>query len=142
MLQYGTVAAVWCIVMQCESVLQCASVYCSVLQGVAAVFCNALTPSFTRRGCRTVGAIKASDSSVCCGLMQCVAVFGISVLQYADLRFDAELVDYKGLQFKKCVAECCSVLQCVAVCCSVLQCVAVCCSVMHCVAAVCCSVLQ
>ena len=73
--------------------------------------------------------------------MQCVAMFGSSVLQYADLRFDAERVDYKGLQFKKCVAECCRVLQSVAVCCSVLQCVAMCCSVLQCDAVCCSSVL-
>jgi len=73
--------------------------------------------------------------SVCCGVLQCVAVCCShmhtpvtciqSVLQCAAV----------------CCSECCSMLQCVAVCCSVLQYVAVCCSMLQHVA-VCCHVLQ
>jgi len=58
--------------------------------------------------------------SVCCSVLQCVAV-RCSALQ--------------------CVAMCCSVLRCVAVCCSLLKSVAVCCSLLQSVA-VCCSLLQ
>jgi len=58
--------------------------------------------------------------TVCCSVLQCVAVCG-SVMQ--------------------CFTVCCNVLQSVAVCGSVLQCVTVCCSVLQRVA-VCCSLLQ
>jgi len=83
MVQLLQCGAVWCIVLQCESVLQCASVYCSVLQDVAAVCCSALTPSFTRRGCRTRSASNKGlrfqrvlwFNAVCCSVwQQCVAV--------------------------------------------------------------------
>jgi len=103
-------------------------VRCSVLQCVA-VCCSAFYASAwihqIRIQCWPIeGYIMTGPRhvSVCCSVLQCVAVC-CSVLQ--------------------CGAVCCSVLQCVAVCCSVavLQCVAVCCSVLQCVA-VCCSVLQ
>ena len=73
------------------------------------------------------------DSSVCCSVLQWVAV-GCSGLQWVA-------VCCIVLQCVQCVAVCCSLLQPVAVCCSGLRCVEVGCSVLKCVA-VCCSVLQ
>jgi len=101
--------------------------------------------------------------SVCCSVLQCVAVRGsllqcvavrCSVMQgvlvcsiprkQRDCPFAREFV-LQGVAVRCSVVQCsavwCSVLQCVAVCCSVLQCVAVCCSVLQCVA-VCSSTLH
>jgi len=80
------------------SVLQCVTVSCSVLSYVA-VCCSALQCVLQH-----VAVCCSVCGTVCCSVLQCVAVY-CSVLQ--------------------CTAVCCSVLQCVAVCCSMLQCVAV-----------------
>ena len=68
--------------MSCSE-LQCVAVCCSALQFVVAVALSA--------------AVKEKGTSVCCSVLQCVAV-RCSALQ--------------------CVALCCSVLQYLAVCCS------------------------
>ena len=65
-------------------------------------------------------------SSVCCSVLQCVAVCywrHLRQLPRAGINLELEAL-------RQCVDVRCSVLQCVAVCCSVLQCVAVCCSVL------------
>ena len=86
--------------------------------------------------------------AVCCGVLQCVAVWHRTHNKRAGILCVCLCV-------LQCVAVCCCVLQCVAVCCSVLQCdkgptakerayyvyVSACYSVLQCVA-VCCSVLQ
>jgi len=54
--------------------------------------------------------------TVCCSVLQCVAVC-------------CSVLHCEAKHYTQCVVVCCSVLQCVAMCCSVLQCVAVCCSV-------------
>jgi len=79
--------------------------------------------------------------TVCCNMLQCVAV-RCSVLQcVAVCRRVSTTVTWRFHVVQcvaVCVAVCCSVsqcaLQCVAVCRSVSQCVAVCCSVLQCVA--------
>ena len=78
--------------------------------------------------------------TVCCSLLQTVAVCGIWFVcdMYAP---KTEGSFPKRSLTVACIAVCCSVLQHVAVCCSVLQCVAVWRSVVQCVAA-CYSVLQ
>jgi len=69
-------------------VLQCVLQYVVWCRGAASKLATTLT-------------VYSINDTVCCSVLQCVAVC-CSVLQ--------------------CVAVCCSVLQCVAVCCSVLQC--------------------
>ena len=110
--------------------------------------------------------VAACCSAVCCGVLQCVAVF-CRVLQRVSvcfsvcvLHFDMCSVLRRGPNFGISAFLCCSVLQCVALCCSALQekknlrcvaswpkflarcasqvqCVAVCGSILPCVA-VCC----
>ena len=88
---------------------------------------------------------RAVADSVCCSVLQCVAVC-CSVLQVCCkcvavccrvLQMFCQCVAERSINVRwpilQCDAVCCSVL-CVAVCCSVLQCVAVCCSVLQCVA--------
>jgi len=99
-------------------VSQCVVVCCSMLQSVA-VRCR-VSQCVAKSISRVVFTRAATDTGMCCSVLQCAAVC-YSVLQ--------------------CVAVCCSVLQCVAVRCSVMQCIAVCCNAMQCVAMRC-SALQ
>jgi len=101
--------------------------------------------------------------SVCCSVLQCVAVCFRVLQRGGNLKFVLicnELLHEGSIrpchtppritQLERLrVAVCCSAFQCVAVCCSVMQCVAVClqcfavcCSVFATCVAVCCSVLQ
>ena len=92
----------------------------------------------------SVSHIVTTHCSVCCSVLQCVAVY-CSVLQYATVCCSVLQCVVACCSVLQCVLRCvavrCSVLQCVAECCSVLQCDAVCSSVLQCVA-VCCSVLH
>jgi len=159
-------AAVFCSVWQCfaernaylstisasqrtyQSVLQCVTVCCSVLQYVAAHWtedlpkCIALCCSVSQ--CVAVHrivlqrvAVCRSAFALCCSVLQCFAVC-CNVLQ-CDAYLSAR--SSSAGDCSHCIAVCCSVLQCVAVCCSVLQYVALCESVSQCVA-VCRSVSQ
>jgi len=69
------------------------------------------------------------DSSVCCSVLQYVAVCGIvtqCVAVWESCHSREWVMAHKSMRSYgttfQCVAVCCSVLQCVAVCCSVLQC--------------------
>ena len=91
------------------------------------------------------GRVGQPLDSMCCSLLQCVAVC-CSVLQCVAVCCSGQPLDSKKLYVLKeritlvirslpipCVAVCCSVLQFVAACCSLLQRVAVCCSVLQCI---------
>ena len=135
------------------------SLRCSVLRYVAVCHLSA----FSRRTLPFASITWIICCSVCCSVLQCVAVRSRVLLKSAFPRRTL-LSLLPTWRSAVCVAVCCSVLQCVAVCyssafsrralscfspdqcvsvcaaacCSVLQCVAVCCSVLLCVA-VCCS---
>jgi len=68
-----------------------------------------------------------SLDTVCCSVLQCVAVCCSVRLESLVSASDA-LVSTSEAEMMRYVSRY-SVLQCVAVCCSVLQCVAACCSV-------------
>ena len=143
----------------CSSVLQCAAVYCSVLQSVglsySVVQCTAVC-------CRVLQCV--------CSVLQCVAVcctmgwlrLGGSLRLWVSFAKEPYKIDCilqnrptitrsplmvvtpyvtASCSVLQCVAVCCSVLQFAAACCSASQSVALCYSVVQC-AAVCCSVLQ
>jgi len=80
-------------VAACCNVLQCAEVYCNVLQCIA-VCCSVL-----------------QYAAACCSMLQCVAQC-CSVLHNAAV----------CCTMLQCVAQCCSVLHNAAVCCTMLQC--------------------
>jgi len=115
----------------CGIVLQCFSVWCSVLQSVAV--CLTVRANI-ESGCveRMASAGVLQCGAVCCSVcsvLQCVQCVSECCSVFAKSRAQTGIGPRRTQRFGRCVAVCCSVLQCVAVRCSVLQCVAVRCSV-------------
>ena len=115
----------WCSVLQCVAVVQCAAVCCTVLIEIPRTGNNLKL----RARKAEVHCIVLLCVALCCSVLQCVAVCCSAFIKITSIGNDWSYTHARR-QWTPCVAVYRSMSQYITVCRGVLQCVAVCCSVL------------